>query len=146
MTHEALAISVMKMARAHARHVSRLSVLQRVVVWFFGRTTRLAQRLLIAQARRMQDKAVWFAGATAMIDRMGPSDAITVDEALFDELRTVEAQLMQLRDEDHDGFGQVVRLYECVRDFRGAAQAYAANCCATYQARRQCRTGVPGNW
>lgn len=116
----------------------------------------------------MQDNAVWFAGATAKIDQMEPSDSMMVDEALFDELRAVEAQLMRLRDsmmgsmarlqtmkadppvlaEDHDGFGRAVQvcieaaaeLYECVRDFRGAAQAYAANCCAAYQARRPCMT------
>jgi len=192
MTSVAPAIPVMKMARAHARHVSRLPVLQRVVAWFLGRTTRLAQRLLIAQARRMQDNAVWFAGATAKIDQMEPSDSMMVDEALFDELRAVEAQLMRLRDsmmgsmerlqttkaalpavfgngvavaglaigvgaadsrrqqqaEDHDSLERAVQvcieaaaeLYECVRDFRGAAQAYAANCCAAYQARRPCMT------
>jgi acetone carboxylase gamma subunit len=164
MTSEALAIPVMKMARDHARHVSRLPVLQRVVAWFLGRTTRLAQRLLIAQVRRMQDNAVWFAGATTKIDQMEPSDSVVVDDALFDELRAVEAQLMQLRSnmmgvrerlqnvkaappvlaENHNSLGLAVQmsieaaaeLYECVRDFRGAAQAYAANCCAAYQAHR----------
>jgi chromosome segregation ATPase len=168
MTSQALAVPVMQMARAHARHVSRLPILQRVLEWFAGKATRFARRLLIAQARRMQDNALWFAGAAAKIDQMEPDESATVDAALFDELRAVEAQLLRVRDsmtqlkaqlasmkaptsglaEGHDDLERAVQmsieasseLRARVRDFRAAAQAYAANCCATYQAHRPCIT------